>query len=158
MGRRRMNPFRGFTDFMSEMNRARDRGKYGYETGYEDRPRTYATAWAPTADIFAAGEDLVIQIELPGVRREDIDIALSGAVLTVSGERWSDINEEEVSFYTRERFYGTFSRSMNLPEGVDEGRISATFEECVLELIVQGALAPALTTEPRRIQIRDRSG
>jgi len=158
MGRRRRNPFRGFTDFMSEMNRARDLGRYGYETGYEDRQRTYATAWVPTADIFAFGEDLVIRIELPGVRREDIDIALSGGVLTVSGERRSDINEEEVSFYTRERFYGTFSRSMNLPEGVNEGMISATFEDCVLELIVQGALAPTLTMEPRRIQIRDRSG
>jgi HSP20 family protein len=158
MGRRRTNPFRGFTDFMSEMNRARDLGRRGSETGHEDRQRTYATAWVPTADIFAKGEDLVIRIELPGVRREDIDIALSGGVLAVSGERRSDINEEEVSFYTRERFYGTFSRSMNLPEGVDEGRISATFEDCVLELIVQGALAPALTMEPRRIQIRDRSG
>jgi len=158
MGRRRTNPFRGFTDFMSEMNRARDQGRYGYETGHEDRQRTYATAWAPTADIFAKGEDLVIRIELPGVRREDIDIALSGGVLTVSGERKSDINEEEVTFYTRERFYGAFSRSMNLPEGVDESRISATFEDCVLELIVEGALAPTQPLEPRRIQIRDRAG
>ncbi len=96
-------------------------------------------------------------MELPAVRQEDIDIALSGDMLTVSGERRSDINEEEVSFYTRERFYGAFSRSMNLPEGVDEDRISAAFEDCVLEIIVQGALAPTLTMEPRRIQIRDRS-
>ena len=143
---------------MSEMNRARDLGRRGYETGYENEQRTFATAWAPTADIFAKGEDLVIRIELPGVRREDIDIALSGGVLTVSGERRSDIDEEEVSFYTRERFHGAFSRSMNLPEGVDEGRISATFEECVLELIVEGALAPTRSMEPRRIQNKDRLG
>jgi HSP20 family protein len=158
MGRRRTNPFRGFTDFLSEMNRMRDLGRYGYEAGQEEAPRrTYAAAWAPAADIFAKGEDLVIRMELPGVRQEDIDIALSGDMLTVSGERRSDINEEEVSFYTRERLYGAFSRSMNLPEGVDEDRISATFEGCVLEIIVQGALASTLTMEPRRIQIRDRS-
>lgn len=156
MGRARVNPFRGFVDVMSEMNRMRELGRTGYETGQEDSQRTHATAWVPTVDIFARGKDLVIRAELAGVRREDVDITLSNGVLSVSGKRASDLDEEEVKFYTRERFYGTFRRSMILPEDVNEVEISATFEDGVVEITVQGAFA-TVPPEPRRIEIRDRS-
>lgn len=153
MARGRTNPFQGFTDIMSEMVRMRELGRTGYEPGQEDRQRTQATAWVPTADIFARGRDLVIRAELAGVEREDIDITLSGAVLTISGERKSDLAEEEVSFYTRERFYGAFRRIMNLSEGVDEDNMSATFEGGMLEITVREAFAAAAAPEPRRIHI-----
>ncbi len=67
MGERRTNPFRGFVDVMSEMNRLREIGRTGYDPGYEDRERTQASAWVPTADAFASGEDLVIRLEIPGL-------------------------------------------------------------------------------------------
>ena len=156
MGRAHRNPFQGFVDVMSEMSRMRELvTDPGFETGQEEQRRTHANAWIPPTDIFAREGNLVIRCELAGVRREDVEITLSDGVLNISGERRSELNEEEVTFYTRERFYGTFRRSMSLPEGVNEDEIDATFEDCVLEISIRRGAAAV--QEPRRIQIRDRS-
>ena len=150
------NPFHGIVDAISEWNRMREvgMGKAGYETRQEDRPRTQANAWVPTTDVFAKGEDLVIRVSLSGVYPEDVDITLSNGVLTVSGERRSDLDEDEVSFYVRERYYGAFRRSITLPAGIDEDDISADYDNGLLEITVRGAAA---AEEPRRIEIRDKS-
>lgn len=146
------NPFRGFLDMASEMNRMRYLGSYGYEPGQEDRERTHATAWVPNADVFARGGDLVIRVELAGVDPEDVDVTFHESVLTISGERKKDL--EDVDFYVHERFYGVFRRSMTLPAGIDEDDISAEFRNGLVEITVKGAVAAA---EPRRIEIRDMS-
>jgi HSP20 family protein len=148
MSRARRNPFRGLMDHMSEMSRMREY----IESGHEDQRRTHATAWIPTTDIFARGDDLVIRCELAGVERDDIDITLSNGVLTISGERRSGLNEEELTYYTRERSFGHFRRSISLPDGIDGSRVNATFEEGLLEISIQGG---AHLPEPQRIQIRN---
>jgi len=145
MGRTR-NPFRGLMDHMSEMTRMREYAEGGL--GAEDQRRTHATAWVPTADIFAKGEDLVIRCELAGVEREDVEVSLAGGVLTIDGERKGE--PADVSYYSRERYYGRFRRTMNLPEGVDGDRITADFENGLLEVTVKGG---ADYPEPERIQI-----
>ncbi len=152
------NPFHGIVDAISEWNRMREvgSGRIGYEARQEDRPRDHATAWVPTTDIFAKGRDLVIRVSLSGVYPEDVEITLSSGVLTVSGERRSELDEGEVHFYARERYYGAFRRSINLPAGIDESDISAEFENGLLEITVQGAAA--MTEPPRRIEVRSRSG
>ena len=154
MGRARRNPFRGFVDTMSEMARMREYAEGS--GGQEDQRRTHATAWVPTTDIFAKGDDLVIRCELAGVRREDIDITLSGDVLTISGERRSELNEEELHFYTRERSFGHFRRSMNLPEGIDRSDISADFQDGMLQITVRGGATAV--PEPQRIEIGGEPG
>jgi HSP20 family protein len=151
MGQRRTNPFRGFVDVMSEMNRMRELGRSGYETGHEDRERTQASAWVPNADVFAMGEDLVIRVELAGVDRDDVEITLHDNTLTISGERENDL-DDDVSFYVHERFYGAFRRSMTLPAGIDEGRISAYSDNGMLEITVRGGAV----AESRRIRIGDK--
>jgi HSP20 family protein len=148
MGRAR-NPFRGLIDHMSEMSRMREYFESGGQA-HEDQERTHATAWIPTTDIFARGDDLVIRCELAGVERDDIDITLSGGVLTISGERRSGLNEEELTYYTRERSFGYFRRSISLPDGIDGSKVNATFEEGLLEINIQGGAA---LPEPQRIQI-----
>ena len=158
MGKERRDPFHGIIDAISEWNRMREvgSGRISPETRREDRPRDYATAWVPTTDIFAKGRDLVIRVSLSGVYREDVSITLSDNVLTVSGERRSELDEGEVYFYVRERYYGAFRRTITLPTGITEGDISADYENGLLEITVQGGATAA--PEPRRIQIRDRSG
>ena len=157
MDRERRNPFHGVVDAISEWNRMRElgSGRIGPETGHEARQRTHATAWVPSTDIFARGEDLVIRVSLSGVYPEDVEITFSNGVLTVSGERRSELDEGEVTFYVRERYYGALRRSVTLPAGVDEDDISADFENGLLEITVRGAAAPE---PPRRIEIRNRSG
>jgi HSP20 family protein len=151
------NPFHGIVDAISEWNRMREvgMGRVGYEARQEDRPRTQANAWVPTTDVFAKGEDLVIRVSLSGVYPEDVDITLSNGVLTVSGERRGELDEDEVSFYVRERYYGAFRRSITLPAGIDEDDISADYDNGLLEIVVRDAAAAA---EPRRIEIRVKPG
>ena len=85
---------------------------------------------------------------------EDVEITLSNDVLTVSGERKSEQDPEEETFYVRERYYGVFRRSWALPAGIGEDDASADFENGLLEITVRdGAVA---VPEPRRIQIRSR--
>lgn len=153
MGQARSNPFRGFVDMMSEMNRIREVGRGGYDPTYEERERTQASAWVPTADVFAKGDDMVIRMELAGVARENIEITLHENTLTISGKRESDL-EDDVSFYVHERFYGAFRRSMTLPASVGEESIKAYADNGLLEVTVEGAAA----TRARRIEIGDRPG
>ncbi len=97
----------------------------------------------------------MIRVSLSGVYPEDVEITFSNGVLTVSGERRSELDEGEVTFYVRERYYGALRRSVTLPAGVDEDDISADFENGLMEITVRGAAAPE---PPRRIEIRNRSG
>ena len=149
MGKAR-NPFRGIVDTMSEMARMREYAEGGGQA-QEDQRRTHATAWVPTTDIFARGNDLVIRCELAGVYQDDIDITLANGVLSVSGERRSELEGEEVEFYTRERSFGNFRRTINLPDGVSESNMDAEFVNGLLEIIIEGG---ANLPEPRRVRIR----
>jgi len=158
MDREQRNPFHGLVDSITEWNRMRElgSGRIGSETGHEERRRTHATAWVPSTDVFAKGGNLVIRVSLSGVYPEDVEVSLSNDVLTVSGERRSELEDEEKeTFYVRERYYGAFRRNWTLPAGVNEGDISADFENGLLEITVRGAAAAA--PEPRRIEIGSRS-
>jgi len=150
MGRAR-NPFRGLIDHMSEMARMREYAEGGGQS-QEDQRRTHATAWVPTTDIFAKGDDLVIRCELAGVRQDDIDVSLDNGVLSISGERRSELDDEdELVFYTRERYFGNFRRTIALPEGLDASKLEAGFEDGLLEVSIEGG---ANLPEPQRIRIR----
>jgi HSP20 family protein len=116
--------------------------------GQGEGPRTHATAWVPTTDIFAVGDDLVIRCELPGVRREDVEISLYGGALIVDGERKGEPEASE--YYARERHYGHFKRRIKLPESIDRSDISASFEDGLLEITVKGGVD---RQEPERIEI-----
>jgi HSP20 family protein len=149
-----MRPFQAVTDLVSEMNRMRQLGRTGYAPGYEPREGAQAAPWVPAADIFSRGADVVIRVELPGVRAEDVDITLASGVLTVSGEPGDDLGDQDVDFYVRERPSGAFRRSMSVPVGIDEGDISADIENGLVEIVVRGA---ATAAAPRRIALKDRS-
>jgi HSP20 family protein len=145
MGRPR-NPFRGVMDTMSEMARMREYAEGG---GQERGRRTHATAWVPTTDIFAVGDDLVIRCELAGVGPDEVEISLSGGALIIDGERMGEPEASE--HYTRERYYGHFRRRLKLPENIDANSVSASFENCLLEVTVQGGVD---RHEPEQIQIK----
>ena len=141
---------RGFFDPHSEVNRLFEEMFGGLARRAGRQQGGQHTHWAPTLDVIHEGEDIVVRAELPGVKPEDVDITLSRGVLTVSGERKAEQERQDSGYYIRERRYGSFQRSMTLPEGVDESKIHARFENGVLEVRVAGAAA---VQEPKRIQI-----
>jgi HSP20 family protein len=128
----------------------------------EDRPRNRARRAAedprdrlgPFYRRSPKDRDLIIRVSLSGVSPEDVEITLSNDVLTVSGQRRSDPEDVEETFYVRERYYGAFRRSWTLPAGIGDDDISADFENGLLEITVRGAAAAV--PEPRRIEIRRR--
>jgi HSP20 family protein len=149
-----LSPFRGFYDAHSEVDRLFNEmlgglGRRGRGEG--QRP----SVWAPAMDVLTKDGDLVIRAELPGVKQDDVDITLQNGVLTISGEHKADREAERGGYHVRERHYGSFRRSMTLPEGTDESKIHARFEDGVLEVSVEGA---AVEQAPKRIEIEGSSG
>lgn len=141
------NPFKGITDAVSERNRIMEQWMAGYATGKEQQ-RGQHDAWVPATDIFMRdNRDLVVLAELPGVRQEDIDLSISGGNLTICGEK---DGHEEAEYYTRERYSGSFRRTIILPDGLTEDRISTTFEGCMLEVVIHDY---AEILEEKRIEI-----
>jgi HSP20 family protein len=146
------SPFQGVNDWFSEMARLRELGSRGYDPSHESRMRTHATAWVPATDIFAREGDLVVRVELAGVHPEDVEIMFSQGVLTVAGQRLTELGAAgEDSFFVRERPYGAFRRSITLPAGISEGDISAEFVDGLAEITVRGGASAA---EQSRIELR----
>jgi HSP20 family protein len=90
--------------------------------------------WKPAADIVERDDEFLIRAELPGVKRDDIDVQLENDVLTVTGERNLEESKETDKTHRIERFYGRFSRSFRVPPNVDTAAIKAETEDGVLTL------------------------
>lgn len=90
----------------------------------------------PSVDVYETEKEITIQAELPGIDEKDIDISLNRNLLTISGKKESEEVEEGKSYYRRERSYGQFRRSMELPEGIDEDKIEARYDKGILKVVV----------------------
>ena len=146
---------RGFYDPLSEMNRLFGEMFGDLTRQTQTAQRSPAAEWAPAIDVVQREDDLVVRAELPGAKPEDVDVTVQNAVLSISGKREEEREEERGGYLVRERRYGSFRRSLQLPQDVDEGKINARFENGVLEVTIQGAAADQ---EPRRVQIEGREG
>ena len=122
MADRKQQRFHGLSDTVAELNRMREFWRAGVDPPQEGG-RTHATAWIPRMDIFARDDDLVIRCELAGVARDDVELAYDHDALTIFGERTGAPDEEGTTYYVRERQYGAFRRTINLPEGTDRSNV-----------------------------------
>lgn len=122
---------------------------FGRSVGGGTGPVTRAGALVPLIDAFTTDEGLVVRMELPGMRPDDVDIAVQDGVLTVSGERFDDTEVKEDAWLRRERFLGKFERSFTLPEGTDADAITASFDNGLLEL----RIPHPPEQQPRRVKI-----
>ena len=148
-----LSPFRGFYDVQSEADRLFNEMLGGLGRRRREEGQQLAQ-WAPAVDVLTKDDNLLIRAELPGLKQEDVDITLQNGLLTISGEHKVDEEEERGNYHVRERRYGSFRRSMTLPEGTDESKIRAKFEDGVLEVTVEGA---AIEQAPKRIAIEGSS-
>jgi HSP20 family protein len=146
-----ISPFRGFRDMQSEMERMFDEAFGAF--GRPPYRRATMEEWTPAVDAVTSDGELVIRAELPGLKREDVDVTVSNGILTISGERKEEREEKGSGYLLRERRYGSFRRSMTLPEGTDEGKVKARFEDGVLEVRVEGGGKEL--PESRRVEIEE---
>lgn len=123
----RWDPFRELSTLRDRMNRVFDESAYG---GRGDSGST--AAWNPAVDIHETANEIVVQAEVPGVEKDQIELSLENNVLTFKGERRFEKDTQEDNFHRIERAYGGFSRSFSIPTTVDESRISADYKDGVL--------------------------
>jgi HSP20 family protein len=88
----------------------------------------------PSVDIFEDGDEVVVKADIPGVKKDDIDVTITENSLTISGERKQEKKVKEKDFHRIERSYGSFSRSFRLPENVNGDKAKAEFKNGVLEI------------------------
>src|ERR687893_239587 len=145
----------GFYDAHSEVNRLLDEMFGGLGRRPAGRRLRCTVEWAPSVDVLPKNGDLVVRAEMPGVKPEDVEVAVHNGVLSISGERKVDQEEERAGYYVRELRHGSFRRSMILPEGAEEEKIHARYQDGILEVTLEGAAA---AREPRRVQIEVSGG
>jgi HSP20 family protein len=105
--------------------------------------------WIPPVDIMEEKDRILLTTELPGFKEDDIEVQMEGNVLTLSGERKSEVEKEGRTFHRMERSYGQFVRSFTLPNNVDRERIKANFANGLLQI----ELPKREEAKPRQIKI-----
>lgn len=132
---RRLEPFRELTGMREAMDR--------FFQGGLVRPIgprvTYQGEGNLSLDIYHTPESLVIKAAIPGVKPEEVDITVTGNILTIKGEAGSEDEVKEKRYLMRERRYGTFSRVLTLPKGLKTDEIEAVYGEGVLTLTIPKA-------------------
>ena len=106
------------------------------------------SGWSPALDLYQNNDSVIARVELPGMRKEDIEISLHDGTLTISGERKRESTDGEKAERT-ERYVGVFRRSIALPTRVDASKVSATYRDGILIV----TLPKAEEVKPKQIQV-----
>jgi len=140
------DPFRDLNMLQERMNRLFDDTGRGIRRNEEPAS---TTIWSPAVDIYETDGEIVVQAELPGMDRKDIQLNLENNVLTIRGDRQFKKETKEDNYHRIERSYGGFSRSFSIPTTVDEEKIRADYTDGVLKV----ALPKKEQAKPKQIQI-----
>lgn len=137
----RWEPFRELASLQSEMSR--------FMNGLLEGNGRSTQSWIPVADVWETEEEVVYAFDLPGIPEDSISVELEDGALTVTAERKRKQQVEEGRYFRFERRFGTFTRTIGLPQGVTEKDVTATFEHGVLEVHV----AKPAQAKPQKIAI-----
>jgi HSP20 family protein len=129
----RWEPVRELTSLQNEMNRLFNTFFDTPTTGNGGNGTTLRR-WIPPMDLVETDEHFVLKADLPGLDEGDVNIEVEDNVLTVSGERKAEHEDKREGYVRVERAYGSFRRSLTLPEGIDAEAVTASFEKGVLEV------------------------
>ena len=135
----RWDPFREMTQVQNQLNRLVDQVWGGRQE-----------SWLPAVDVFDKQDAVVLKAELPGMDPDEIQIEVEDNVLTIKGERRFEETVDEERYYRVERRFGSFQRSLALPQGVKADEIGASYEDGILVVTV-----PKVEEEkPKRIEVK----
>ncbi len=109
-----------------------------------------SAVWTPVTDVRESEQEVVIEMELPGVAPESVELTADRGVLRVRGEKTSSHRDSDHGVHLAERVHGTFERAFRLPKGLDEAAISAEFEHGLLRVRLPKSALP----QPRRIEVK----
>jgi HSP20 family protein len=156
------SPFDFMERMAEEMDRTFDRmfRDFGFSRGSFLSRRPFAAlqregVWSPRIEAFQKGDRFIVRADLPGLKKDDVQVEVTDDAITLQGERREEHEEEREGYYHSERQYGHFYRTIPLPEGVISESAQATFNNGVLEVSMQAP--PAETTRGRRLEIKEAS-
>jgi HSP20 family protein len=142
----RWEPLRELAAMQSEMSR--------FMNGLLEGNGRTTQSWVPAVDVWETEDELVYAFDLPGIPEDDIDVEFEDGAVTVSAERSREEKVESDRFYRYERRFGTFSRTIGLPQGLTEADIDAQYKHGVLELHVR----KPEQQKPKRIRVGGAQG
>jgi len=137
------DPFNHLTSLREEINRL-------FDLPYGDGAReSEFFGWAPPMDLYEDKDNLVVRAELPGMKKEDIEISLHQGSLVISGERKVESGDQEGDASRSERFFGRFQRALELPKPVDANGVSASYTDGILTV----TLPKTEESKPKQIAV-----
>lgn len=138
------DPFNGIRTMQRELERLAGRGLFG-------EAQSLDAGVYPPINVWTSPDEIVVECELAGVNRDDVDLSITGETLIIKGFRQPCVvEEEEVRFHRNERFYGEFTRTVVLPEAVNADKISAKMSDGILVI----SLPKAESAVPRKINVQ----
>jgi HSP20 family protein len=106
--------------------------------------------WLPAVDILEKDDQVIVRADLPGLKKEDVEVAVEGDLLTIRGSRQEEKEVKEKDYYRSERSMGEFERTIALPDGVSTESIHASYQNGVLEVVIPRPNAPT----SKRVQVQ----
>jgi HSP20 family protein len=155
-----VNPFRTLDRFAEEMDRLFD--DFGFGRGWLTPRLGFGSPrqsirrveeWLPAVEMLQRNNELVVRADLPGLSKDDIKVDVTEDAITIQGERKHEHEEERAGVYRTERSYGSFYRSVALPEGAMADQAKAVFKDGVLEVTMPAP--PESVKRGRRLEIAD---
>jgi len=141
----RWDPFRDLITLREKMNRLFE----DTFTAHGEETDIITSKWTPSVDIYETEKDLVLTAELPGIDEKDVEIKIEDNTLTLSGERKFKKDTKEENYQRLECSYGSFYRAFSLPHYIDQDKITAEYENGVLNVI----LPKKHELKPRKVKI-----
>ncbi len=140
----RWSPFERLSSLRDEVNRFFEGASSG-----STRDAGLFTEWAPALDVLQDRDSVYVKVELPGLKKDEIDISVHEGMLSVSGERKQESEAGEAGSFRSERFFGRFHRSVALPATVDNSRVTASYKDGLLVV----TLPKAEEAKPKQIEV-----
>jgi len=140
----RWEPLQGLGEIQSEVSRLFD-SLVGRPAGLGVVERV----WAPAMNMYETKDELVVSLELPGVKEKELRVSITNDVLTVKGERSQQQEVKDENYHRLERWFGKFERNIPLPTAVQTDKVQATYRDGVLEI----KLPKAEAVKPKEIKI-----
>jgi HSP20 family protein len=137
-----IDPFDLVTDLQDDMNRL-------FSSSLRRGPQAGLGEFLPSLEVKEDENQFQLHLDIPGMERKDLDISVSGNVLTVKGERKEEEHKKGKGYFYSERRYGSFQRSVELPVEVDADKVAANYKDGVLELV----LPKSEKAKPKQIKV-----
>ncbi|MDY7027568.1 MAG: Hsp20/alpha crystallin family protein [Spirochaetota bacterium] len=134
---------------MDEFDRLQDEINKLFDWTYPSSRGLFDRSLSPAVDIVETGDEIVLTCDLPGVRRDDLDLSISRNVITIKGEKKGEQEKEGAKTFRKETWSGSFQRTLSLPETVDPDKVDASMKDGVLTV----KIAKREEVKPRQISV-----